>query len=108
LNQITKPNVKGFGYTWLLVTQTDPNGPHTQTSTNFTAWKDANYSVLMWLSSSVSPDPNMQYLTNIVTVLYDENQIPLVTNWSAITTSAPINIGFPSSVPQMYFRGVTP
>ena len=99
---------QGNPYTWFFVTQTDPGGPHIQTSTNLFDWTDANYTVSMWLSSSVSPDPNFLHLTNMATVLYDGNGIPLVTNWSAITPGVPVNTGFPATAPQMYFRGVTP
>jgi len=99
---------QGNPYTWFFVTQTDTNGPHIQTSTNLVTWTDEKYLVYMWLSSSVSPDPNLQYLTNMVTVLHDGNGVPLVTNWSSITPGVPVNTGFPATAPQMYFRGVTP
>jgi len=99
---------QGNTYTWFFVTQTDPSQPHIQTSTNLVDWADANYSVNIWLSSSVTSDPSMSNFTNMVSVLYDGNGVPLVTNWSHVSTNAPINIGVPATAPQMYFRGVTP
>jgi hypothetical protein len=99
---------QGNTYTWLLITQTDPNGPHVQTSTNLVTWTDANYTVEIWLSSSVSPDFSMSHFTNMVTVLYDAGGIPVVTNWSSIPPNAPVNVGIPATSPELFFRGVTP
>jgi hypothetical protein len=99
---------QGNTYTWFFTTQTDPSGPHVQTSTNLVAWTDASNTVNMWFSSSASPDPDMLYFTNMVVVFYDGNGIPLLTNWSAVTPNVPVNAGVPATEPQMYFRGVTP
>ncbi len=99
---------QGNPYTWFFTTYTDPTGPHTQTSTNLANWSDASYTVNMWLSSSISPDTNMQYFINMTTVLYDNSGIPLLTNWSAISTNAPINAGVRATAPEMFFRAVTP
>lgn len=99
---------QGNPYTWFFSTQTDTNGPHVQTSTNLTNWENANYTVNIWLSSSVSPDPDLLHLTNIVSVQYDNNGIPLLTNMAPITPNIPINAGVRVTAPQMYFRGVYP
>lgn len=99
---------QGYTYTWFFTTQTDPSQPHVQTSTNLVDWADANYSVNMWFSSSVTSDPSMSNFTNMVAVIYDGNGAPLVTNWCHVTTNAPIKIGFSATAPQMFFRGVTP
>ena len=99
---------QGKPYTWFFTTQTDTNGPHVQTSTNLLDWSDATYKINIWLSSTISPDTNLLYLTNMCVVQYDENNIPLLTNWSAITTNAPVNAGVRNAGSQFFFRGVTP
>lgn len=99
---------QGNPYTWYLVTQTDPTGPHVQSSTNLVDWTNENYTVSMWLSSTVTPDPGMSYFTNAVTVLYDGNGSPVVTNWSSIPPTGTLNVGIPASSPLKFYRGVTP
>jgi len=99
---------QGNPYTWLAITYTDPSGPYVQSSTNLVTWTNCYQTVYMWLSSSVSPDPGMAYLTNMTTVVCDGNGVPLMTNFSAITGNQPVNIGMPVSAPNAFFRAVTP
>lgn len=99
---------QGNPYTWLIITHTDPTGPHVQTSTNLTTWTDSYQTVYMWISSTVSPDLGMNYLTNMTTVVYDGNGVSILTNFAAINPNTSVNLGIPVTAPQMFFRGVTP
>jgi hypothetical protein len=99
---------QGNQYTWFLITQTDLSGPHAQTSTNLTTWTDVNYTVEIWLSSSVSPDYSMSHFTNMVTVICDGSGIPLFTNWSSIKPNTTVNVGIPATSPKLFFRGIVP
>lgn len=100
---------QGNPLTWEFITQTDPTGPHVQSSTNLVDWTDEFNSVTMWVSSTVSPDPYMQYFTNVTTVVYDGAGYPIITNHSPIIPGQLINVGLRTGQnPVKYFRGVTP
>ena len=100
---------QGNPYTWLYITHTDPAGPHIQTSTNLVNWSDAYYNTTIWFSSSAIPDPDAQYVTNMLTVVSDSNGVPLLTNFSPISASSgTVNMGVPITAPRQFFRGVVP
>jgi hypothetical protein len=99
---------QGNPYTWLIITQTDPSGPHVQSSTNLTTWTDCYQTVYTWMSSTVSPDPDAQYLTNMTTVVCDGSGAPILTNFTSINPNATNNIGVRNLGEKMFFRGITP
>lgn len=94
---------EGNPYTWLFLTDTDPDGPMTQTSTNLVDWHPAIYSVAIWASSTESPDPGMAHFANMAVVL-SQDGIPLMTNWCAIKAGGVVNLGIPRTGPQMFFK----
>ena len=93
---------QGHPYTWLFLTQTDPSGPMTQTSTNLVDWQDAMYSVEIWISSTEAPDTNMTHFANMAVILMRDG-VPLATNWCPVTAGA-ANAGTAKIGDRMFFR----